>query len=90
MTAMDIRMLEARSRARIRGVRVEKVEENREFKSRSTSRPGLVHRVTRTGDGWTCTCEGYQYTGLCQHIAGVARRAEREGWDFGRIARLDT
>ncbi len=88
MKSRDVRMLEARSRARHRGVRVEVVRPHREYISRSVSRPGLVHHITRTTNGWVCTCEGYRYTGLCQHLAGVARRSEREGFDLGRIAPL--
>lgn len=81
------RQVEARGRARSNGVRVEVIEHARYYQTHSKSRPGLVHHIGRTAKGWTCTCEGYTYTGMCQHIGQVERRSEREGWQFGRIAR---
>lgn len=56
------------------------------YEARSQSRPGLTHLVQRTPRGWVCSCEGYAYHGICYHLGAVERRAEREGWPFGRIA----
>lgn len=83
---MPARQIEARSRAKTKGVRVEVVDAGRYYTTRSLSRPGLVHHIGRSTQGWQCSCEGYTYTGCCQHIAQVERRSEREGWGFGRIA----
>lgn len=80
------RQVEARSRAKRNGVRVEVVESGRSYQSRSSSRAGVVHHIGRTAKGWSCSCEGFTFTGCCQHIAQVERRSEREGWTFGTIA----
>lgn len=57
----------------------------RHYQTASQSRPGLTYRLDRTRAGWQCACDGYRFTGCCKHLAQLARRAEREGWDFGRI-----
>ncbi len=82
------RQVEARARARTRGVRVEVVSEARHYRTRSQSQPGTVYQVLRTPAGWACSCDGFLFTNCCKHIAQVERRAEREGWSFGRIAPL--
>ncbi len=85
---LEARQVEARARARGRGVRVEVVSEARHYRTRSQAAPGTVYQVVRTGAGWACSCDGYLYTNCCKHIAQVERRAEREGWTFGKIAPL--
>jgi hypothetical protein len=87
LKALAARQVEARSRARALTVRVQVVRPEREYRSRSQSQPGVVYRISRTADGWACGCDGFHYTGCCKHLGAVARRAEREGWAFGRIAR---
>lgn len=82
------RQLEARARAKRLGVRVAVVVEARSYVSASQSAPGTTYRIERCRHGWSCECDGYLYTGVCKHLAGVERRAEREGWDFGQIAPL--
>ncbi len=73
------RQLEARTRARTLGVRVAVIVEARRYVSASQSQPGTVHAIERTPAGWACSCQGYEYTGICKHLAAVKRRAEREG-----------
>lgn len=80
------RQIEARSRAKDLGVRVNVTEPGHIYTSRSQSEPGVVHTISRERDGWHCTCRGYQFTNVCRHIAQVERRSEREGWSFGRVA----
>lgn len=82
------RQLEARARARTLAVRVAVVVEARRYITASQSQPGTVYAIERTPAGWACSCEGYEHTGVCKHIAGVERRSEREGWAFGRVAPL--
>lgn len=84
------RQLEARARAKRLGVRVAVVVEARSYVSASQGAAGKTYRIERCRHGWSCECDGYLYTGVCKHLAGVERRAEREGWDFGRIAPLAT
>lgn len=47
----------------------------------SASRPGVQHEVFpfETGTGWdyTCSCEGYRFTGKCWHVRS-ARQHEQE------------
>ena len=82
------RQLEARARARTRGVRVAVVSEARRYVTASQSQPGTVYAIERTPAGWACSCQGYEHTGVCKHLGQVERRAEREGWAFGTIAPL--
>ena len=82
------RQLEARARAKRLGVRVAVVVEARSYISISQSTPGTAYRIERGRHGWSCECDGFLFTGVCKHLAGVERRAEREGWDFGRVAPL--
>jgi hypothetical protein len=82
------RQLEARARARRLGVRVAVVVPQRHYVTHSQSDAGVTYRLDRTRQGWTCECRGFQYTGCCKHLAGLQRRAEREGWDFHTIAPL--
>ena len=82
------REIEARERARTRGIRVAVVVEARRYVAHSASRPGLIHTLQRTRRGWLCSCEGYEHTGCCQHLGALQRRAERDGWAFGAIAAL--
>ena len=86
--SLSARTLEARNRSRITGVRVEQVIAARHYRTRSQTEPGVTYNLDRTAQGWTCECRGYFYTGCCKHLGALARRSEREGWDFGRIAAL--
>lgn len=79
------RQLEARSRARQMGVRVAMVELGRWYVSGSQSQPGVVYDITRGREGWECECKGYIFHGSCKHLGAVERRAEREGWAFGKV-----
>ena len=85
---IEARQIEARARARHLRVRVEVVERAHHYLTRSQSEPGISYRLDRTSQGWECECRGYQYTGICKHLAAVERRSEREGWSFGKIARV--
>lgn len=81
------RVLEARSRAKDQRRRVYVVIPQHVYRISSASEPGTVHTLTRTRDGWTCTCRGWMYSGICVHASALLRRSEREGWSYGRIAR---
>jgi hypothetical protein len=87
LKSLEARELEARGRARSLGVRVQVIRPGREYITRSQSRQNVTYRISRTADGWACGCEGFHYTGCCKHLGAVERRAAREGWPFGRIAR---
>ncbi len=82
------RQVEARARARQKGVKVAVVSEARKYVSASLTRPGTLHTIERTPAGWACSCEGYEHTGMCHHLGAVERRSEREGWRFGVVAPL--
>lgn len=82
------RQVEARARAKARGVRVAVVSEARSYVSISQSQPGSTYRIERSRHGWSCECDGFLFTGCCKHLAAVERRAEREGWGFGTVAPL--
>lgn len=82
----EARQVEARARAKDKGVRVEVIEPAMAYATRSQSEPGVVYTITRARDGWRCECAGFAYGGICKHIAQVERRSEREGWRFGRVA----
>ena len=84
----EARQCEARARARQLGVRVAVVSEARSYVSNSQSTPGTTYRIERSRHGWSCECDGYQFTGICKHIAAVERRSEREGWRFGTVCPL--
>lgn len=86
--ALSARTLEARNRARVNGVRVERIVPGKHYTARSQTQPGVSYNLDRGAQGWTCECPGYFYTGCCKHLGALARRSEREGWDFGRIAPL--
>lgn len=81
------REIEARGRAFDRRVRVYVVEPRHCYWTPSQTSHGVYH-LTRDAEGWQCECDGYFYTGVCKHLAQLQRRAEREGWRFGRIAPL--
>lgn len=89
MKTLEARQLEARNRARVRRVRVMEIERGNAYSTISQTEPGVVYTISRTRRGWACECEGYRYTGCCKHIAQVERRSEREGWDFGTVARTE-
>ncbi len=82
------RQVEARARARTRGVKVAVVVEARKYVTASQSHPGTLYTILRTPVGWACECEGYFHTGCCKHLGATERRAAREGWAFGAIAPL--
>ena len=82
------RQCEARARARQLRVRVAVVSEARSYVSNSQSTPGITYRIERNRHGWACECAGYQFTGMCKHLAAVERRSEREGWPFGVVCPL--
>ncbi len=85
---LEARQVEARARARTRGVKVAVVSEARRYVTASQQQPGTVYAVECTPVGWACSCQGYEHTGMCKHLGAVERRAEREGWPFGHIAPL--
>ena len=87
MKVLEARQIEARSRACDRRARVYEVERGQCYYAHSQSEPGLIHHQTRERDGWRCECRGYGYTGSCYHLGQVQRRAAREGWSFGAVAR---
>ena len=84
----EARQIEARARAKKLRVRVTVIAEARSYISNSQSAPGSAYRIERGRHGWGCECDGFRFTGMCKHVAAVARRAEREGWDFGAVAPL--
>jgi len=86
MKTLEARQIEARGRARTRGVRVEVVVDAKHYRTRSQSDATISYNIDRTSQGWVCECEGFRFTGSCKHIAQVERRSEREGWTFGKIA----
>src|SRR5688500_17731007 len=67
----EAREVEARARARTLGVKVAVLVHGRRYCSASQSRPGTLHAVERTRVGWACSCEGYEFTGCCKHLAAV-------------------
>lgn len=81
-------MIEARSRAKRLGVRIIQVAKGKHYRCQSQSNPADGYNLDRTSQGWMCECRGYYYHGYCKHLGALERRSEREGWDFGRIARL--
>lgn len=84
----EARQIEARSRARVLGVKVAVVSEARKYVAASQSQPGTLYTIERTPVGWACECEGYLQTGCCKHLGATERRSEREGWRFGKVAPL--
>ena len=84
----EARELEARARAKRRGVKVAAVVHGSRYVSASQSTPGVTYRIERARFGWSCECEGYQFTGMCKHLAAVERRSAREGWSFGTVCPL--
>lgn len=84
--SQSARHLEARARAKHKGVRVQVIEPGAAYSTLSQSEPGVVYTISRTRAGWECECKGFRFTGCCKHIGQVERRAEREGWQFGRVA----
>lgn len=79
------REIEARSRAKDRSARIHVVTAGAAYVIRSQSDPTTRHQVTRTGQGWVCSCRGFAFTGCCYHLGQLQRRADREGWHFGRV-----
>jgi len=84
------RQIEARGRAKQRGVRINVIEAQQAYSTLSPSQSAVVYTISRTRQGWTCDCDGFHYTGICKHVAAVERRSEREGWVFGKIAAVQT
>ncbi len=84
----EARQCEARARARTLGVRVAVVSEARSYVSNSQTTPGHTYRIERSRFGWSCECEGYQFSGMCKHLGAVERRSAREGWSFGVVCPL--
>lgn len=84
--AREARHIEARARAKDRGVRLLVVEPGNAYSTKSQSERGVVYTVSRGREGWQCECKGFVFTGCCKHVGAVERRSEREGWSFGRIA----
>jgi hypothetical protein len=81
------REIEARARAKALGVHVEQVEMGSHYRTRSQSEPGTTYDLYRTPVGFTCSCKGFVYTGVCKHLGQLERRLEREGMSYGfRIA----
>ncbi len=73
----EARQLEARARARTRGVKVAVVSEARRYVAASQQRPGVVYAIERTPAGWACSCQGYE------SCAGGPRRACPLSWLWG-------
>lgn len=82
----EARQIEARSRAKDMGVKVQVVEHGMAYSTKSQSEPGTVYTISRERAGWQCECKGFVFTGCCKHVAAVQRRSDREGWSFGRVA----
>lgn len=83
---LEARQIEARSRARNLGIRIAVVSHARHYVTISPTTTGRPYDLTRTRHGWACTCLGYAHTGICKHLGQLERRAERENWEFGRVA----
>lgn len=79
------RLTEAEIRAYGTRVKVFKLKDGAAYKARS-KRTGERYTLTRTEAGWTCTCPGFTYTGMCLHIGAVSRRSHREHWSMGAVA----
>lgn len=75
---LNVRHLEARTRARVQRARIYEVEPGTYYQARSQSDPGTVHHLHRGPAGFTCTCPGATYTGMCYHLGALGRRFERE------------
>ena len=82
----EARFIEAQVRAKNCGVKIFVEAEARAYYTRSQSEAGVTYRMNRNRGGWSCECKGYIHTGSCRHLGGLARRAMREGWDFGSVA----
>lgn len=83
---IEARYIGAEVRSKSLGVKIFVEVEARAYYTKSQSEAGTIHRMLRSGQGWSCECKGYAFTGSCKHIGALARRAMREGWDFGAIA----
>lgn len=79
---------DAKARAHDMHVRTMAVpgRERRQYFTLSQSQDDVQYTMTRQDNGWTCSCKGFFYGHTCKHLGALALRAEREGWDFGRIA----
>lgn len=87
---LSARQVEARSRARKLGIRVQVITPGRHYVTRSQSDASISYRLDRTAAGWTCECQGFMFTGMCKHLGQLERRSEREGWTFGKVSRIET
>lgn len=86
---IDARLVEAEGRAAHKHVRVTEIVPGRRYVSLSQSEPGVKYEQEKTPHGWICKgCKGYKHSGMCKHIGQVSRRAQREGWAFGQVARV--
>lgn len=82
----DARFIEAQVRSKSLGVKIFVEVEGRAYFTKSQSEAGVIYRMIRGQWGWECECRGYEFTGSCKHLGSLARRAMREGWEFGVIA----
>jgi hypothetical protein len=87
LKAIEARTVEAQARAHDRHVRVIMLRPESHYKTRSQTDAYQWYELIKTPHGWTCGCKGWTYTGCCKHLGQLARRAMREGWTFGAIAR---
>ena len=78
----------ARVRALANRVEVRCIERAEYYTTISQTGMGKYH-LERKQAGWCCTCWGYAHTGMCKHLGQLQRRADREGWNFGRVAPRD-
>jgi hypothetical protein len=86
LRALSARRNEDRRGDRTLRVRAEVFAPAPHYLARSQSGQG-AYQIDHTATGWVCACDGYRFTGCFKHVAGVERRAEREGWTFGTTAR---
>jgi hypothetical protein len=74
------RLADAIERADEKGVKTLVDVPYRQYRALSVSREGEQHVLRYSASGWSCSCDGFYYTGMCHHIGALARRAEQEQW----------